>query len=1356
LGVFPEPELPSEVGETNIPHTDNPTTSAPAIIEPATNPTHLQTLYNEADLHKRLLNSFYTARTYIEEQGVNVLYIALGALRWYEADASEQPRLAPLLLVPVELSRPSVQASFRLRYNEDEIGENLSLRAKLKSEFGFELPPLPDSEELDLTVYLDAVETAVSPKPRWSVDRTAVNLGFFSFGAFLMFNDLAPDAWPPEKPLVSHPLLQSLLQHGFREPPPAVSEEAHLDAVVSPQDSYQVVDADSSQTRVILDMKQGRNMVVQGPPGTGKSQTITNLIAEALSQDKTVLFVAEKMAALEVVKRRLDEVGLGDACLELHSHKTNKRAFLQELRRTIELGPPASRDYAADIQALIENRQKLNEYSEVVNTPIGQSGVAPHHAFGVLLRLNNRLSQVKCPDLDGRPLSRWSAAQARSWLERLEELESHLQRMGVPSEHPFWGSGCMSYQPAVGRQIAAAGDMAQASVAELKQAATRLAEAFGLPAPTNRREAIQVGQMAELALTTPSLQQIDLTDPAWLERAADIQAALQAAARSAELRQQYDDWLLPEAWSQNVLPIRQAYMTHGRKWYRFLIPEFRRARNELTGLSQQGLPPSVQEQQALAEAILDYQRQQPILAQHDGLLRQLFASRWQGLSSDVQTLQATGDWIIRLRQQTAEAIFPKELIAHLIAQPDFERLRRLNDELSQALDRSAETAANLAQQLQLNQNQRFGRANGLLSIPFAAQSELAQQWRQEIERLPEMAVFNNYVAQATQAGLRQIVEIAAVWPEAARHLRDLVERAWHETLIDQAMRKQPILSAFSGDQHDHRIQRFRSADRLSFEINRIELAERHWRRLPQHNNNAQSGQLGILRREFEKKRRHLPIRQLMIQAGHAVQTIKPVFMMSPFSAAMFLPPGSIHFDLVVFDEASQVRPADALGAIARGKQVIVVGDSRQLPPTNFFNQIVETDEESESATADMESVLGLFLAQGAPERMLRWHYRSRHESLIAVSNHEFYDNKLVIFPSPDAAKADSGVILRHLPDTVYDRGRSRANLQEARYVAEAVMEHARRRSELTLGVAAFSISQMQAIQDQLERLRRQDLSCESFFTSHPYEPFFVKNLENVQGDERDVIFISVGYGRTAQGQVAMNFGPLNQNGGERRLNVLITRARWRCEIFTNLTADDIDLSRTQARGVAAFKQYLQYAATGRLEIAVPTGGAAESPFEAEVADALRRAGYDLDIQVGSGGYRLDLAVKDQTRPGRYLLGIECDGAAYHSARSARDRDRLRQLVLENMGWKIHRIWSTDWFRAPGREFERVVQAIEAAQSQATAPPAKTSGAPAPPAAPIPRSDPPPLPPTPTEPYTLFVGVFAYYRVVITDYFHRLG
>jgi very-short-patch-repair endonuclease len=504
------------------------------------------------------------------------------------------------------------------------------------------------------------------------------------------------------------------------------------------------------------------------------------------------------------------------------------------------------------------------------------------------------------------------------------------------------------------------------------------------------------------------------------------------------------------------------------------------------------------------------------------------------------------------------------------------------------------------------------------------------------------------------------------------------------------------------------IQRFRKADEATFAVNRARLAGLHWNSLP---GPAAYGQVGILRRESVKKTRHLPIRRLMEQAGAAVQAAKPVFLMSPLSVAAYLPPGGPLFDLVVFDEASQVRPVDALGSVLRGKQLVVVGDEKQLPPTSFFDTMVTTEGVTEgeedgpgtNVTQDMQSILGLCAAQGMLSRMLRWHYRSRHDSLIALSNHEFYENGLVIFPSPSRNVEGEGLGLRHLPATVYERGTTRTNPLEADAVAEAVLEHSRTRPTLTLGVVAFSQAQKQAIEHRIELLARKDVNFDAWVRGSREEPFFVKNLENVQGDERDAMFISVGYGKDAKGAVSMNLGPLNQAGGERRLNVLITRARRSCVVFTNLTADDVDLRRAGGAGIRAFKAFLAFAKAGRLEVPASEKRDLDAEFETQVYAALRRAGYELETQVGSGGYRLDLAVVDPATPGRYLLGIECDGARYHTARWARDRDRLREAVLRGLGWKLHRIWCADWHRNREEALGRCVAAIEASKGARTAP-----------------------------------------------------
>jgi very-short-patch-repair endonuclease len=1249
----------------------------------------LQTNVPSAKLQSRLLKTDHDARIFIEEQGVSILYLALGMLRWFESSSSQEPRRAPLILIPVTLERSNVRERYRLKYTEEDLDDNLSLMNKLWLEFGIQLPQMPPQEDLDVAAYFDVVEESVRGEPRWSVDQDAVVLGFFSFGKLLMYRDLDKGNWPQGRGPSDHPIIKVLFDDDPSEAEPQLPEDEFLDRHLDPAEVHQVMDADSSQTLALLDVKSGRNLVVQGPPGTGKSQTITNIIAEAVGHGRTVLFVAEKMAALEVVKRRLDAVGLGEACLELHSRKANKRLFVQELDRTIRLGRPRLEETEEDLRLLTEMRDRLNTYSEAMNTPIGESGVTPYRAIGELTRLGPETASL--PRLDFEEMRHWSGADFRRRQDVVEELQAQLSRTGPPSQNPFYGSKLTVLIPTDQAGIAQALADARRTTRELRESATDLASTLALSVPETRSEVESLCRAARFVTRAPRVEDLQLRAEEWRTRRDDLEALISAGEGYREIRERYDEVLIPEAWDQDLLETRQHLSTHGRRWLRFMSGDYRRARDRLSGLCRGTPPEDVEQQLALVDAVLDARRNLEVIRSHGALAADLFGTQWQGERSDWAALRTLLDWVVDLHHKVGEGQLPEELVEFFAEGRAREGLESKAATVEGALVEQGSRTGEVSRRLELADDP----GATLMEQTLVAQESTFDSWHQNLERLQHLVAYNQRAEVCLRESLQDVLRLAETWPEAGSRLVDAFRRTWFEGLVERAFRERPALARFDRDNHEYVAEKFCELDRLHFEHNRAHLAHAHWRGVPTH---EAGGQLGVLRREIQKKRRHLPIRQLMRKAGGAIQAIKPVFMMSPLSIAQFLEPGALEFDLVVFDEASQVRPVDALGAIARGKQVTVVGDSKQLPPTSFFDRLVNAEEiDEDNLTADLESVLGLFSAQGAPERMLRWHYRSRHESLITVSNHEFYEDRLVVFPSPDRGREDLGLVYHYLPDTAYDRGGSRSNLGEAKRVAQAVMEHARNHPDLTLGVAAFSVAQMQAIEDQLEILRRADPSCEDFFTSHPFEPFFVKNLENVQGDERDVVFISVGYGRTAAGQVPMSFGPLNQDGGERRLNVLITRARRTCEVFTNLTADDIDLSRSGARGVRAFKTFLQYAKGGTLEVSAPTGREPDSPFEESVLSALQRAGYRAEPQVGSAGFFIDLAVVDLERPGRYLLGVECDGATYHSARSARDRDRLRQEVLERLGWRIHRIWSTDWFRNPERELRRLVEAIEEAK-----------------------------------------------------------
>jgi hypothetical protein len=1278
----------------------------------------LQTGTPADQLQARLLAIFYAARTSIEEQGVNTLYLALGMLGWYESDASQKPLRAPLILVPVALERSSARERFRLRYSEEDLGPNLSLAEKLKADFRLTLPEVADPDELQLASYFDAVSEAVREHTRWTVDRESIVLGFFSFGKFLMYRDLDDASWPEAIKPGQHPILRALIADGFGASAQAPDENESLDDRLAPGDGHHVLDADSSQCLAILDAIEGRNLVIQGPPGTGKSQTITNLIAEAVGRGKSVLFVAEKMAALEVVKRRLDAVGLGDVCLELHSRKTKKKEVLDELRRTMAARRPKRSVFDDELRLLGEVRQRLNDYVAAINTPLAPSGLAPHEAIGGLLQVREELSGVGVPQLEVDGFRDWSSLDFKRRLALVEQLERRVEQLGVPAKHAFFGARRAALLPAEAERLRPLVAIAREADDRLRAAGGALAQALQLEPAIDRAGVRQHIEAAKLAADSDRWRGIAVASDAWETRAAELQELLDAGSARADLHARYDPTLLPEAWSADLLEVRAVLNTQGRHWWRFFSIAYYRARFRLAAFCQGAAPRDLEEMLALIDAVRAARAHGEVIARGEALGLQLFGSRWRGVQSDWAALRATAEWTQRLRDGVRAGRLPGRLLTFLASDPQVADLPGLISAAETIVDgphREAWRA--ITTFLEFDAPARYPGAEGLEDVAFSEQDRLCADWPERIAELQPLVAFNQLAARCAAEGLANVVSVAERWEEASRHLVRAFRGSWFETLVIRAFQEREALARFDETVHEHDLQTFRDLDARLLLHNRARLAAEQWERLPRHEG---GGQLATLRREFEKKSRHLPLRQLVARAGNAIKAIKPVFMMSPLSIATYLAPGSLGFDLVIFDEASQVKPVDAFGALLRARQAVVVGDSKQLPPTAFFDRLTNDEDVSddEPGSGDLESILGLFVAQGARERLLNWHYRSRHESLIVVSNHEFYDDRLVVFPSPDAERGTAGLTLRHLPDAVYGRGKSRTNPGEADAVVEAVMAHAREQlarpetDRLTLGVASFSIPQMEAILDRLERRRREDPSCEPFFTPDSHEPFFVKNLENVQGDERDVILISIGYGRTAEGVVAMAFGPLNSEGGERRLNVLITRARVRCEVFTNLTASDIDLGRTQARGVRALKTFLAFAETGTLDGTVPSSAVASAPFEAFVRDTVTRSGWGVRSGVGRAPCAVDLGVFDSERPGRYRLGIDCNGPGTEGARSARDRDRLRLQVLEGLGWRLARAWSATWFRDRDGARARLLAAVEhSAASEPTPSPALTPSEP---------------------------------------------
>ncbi|WP_051335499.1 DUF4011 domain-containing protein [Methylocapsa acidiphila] len=1258
-------------------------------------------------LLKRLHAIQRDARTAEEERGANILFLALGFLRWYEDEKSDVLRQAPLLLLPVALVRDDERSSFDLKFRQEDIVTNQALQERLRGEFGVTLPDVPETDDWRPSAYFAKVASAIAPKRRWSIDADGLELGFYSFSKLLMMRDLDPANWPDDA-LASHPLVRGLLAEGFGAEPPIFPPDAKLDEIFDPVDLIQVLDADASQTRVLETVRAGRNLVVQGPPGTGKSQTIANMIAAAVHDGKTVLFVAEKMAALDVVHERLRQAGLEDICLELHSRGANKRLVASALDQTLQA--PGAGETDDPLAELTAARDGLNHVARMLHAPVGAGVLTPYEALSV---------QIAAAAPESAPDARLVAA-AGSWthedltrkLTRVESLADLTSRAGPLERHVYFGMRRDDLQPTdflrLTTELRELAEQASALVAH----AAEIGAHFGLrQAPTlaGIKALINVFRLiAGLPRGSDAIAAAIAAAPS-LRRVAEL-AALGAKWR--DQRAPYRHAFHPAAWKAPAAALRAPLAKRATSLSARFGRAYREAAHALESLACGPLPKRPADRLALLDALLAGQDLRAKFAAEANFLADALGDAWRGEDTDFALVQSIAQTTEKLA-----AYDPHLNLARIIDMGRNGVALAHAESLEKGLGATLAAFSRVMERLDLDVGSAF-RVNSAGAINLDALAERAAKWTTNHARFDEWMRLAKADRDVRAEGLDLIADgltSGRLEPDLAR---TELEKAYAEACWKKAIAAAPDLAAFDGARHSDLAKRFATLETRRRRAVAQIIRARHQSGLPR----GALGAMGVVRGEIGRKRNHLPLRKLMQTAGEAIQKIKPIFLMSPISVAQFLPPGALQFDLLVIDEASQVRPEEALGLVARCRQMVVVGDKKQLPPTAFFDRVTSDDldsaeedrsrgAEGAAPIADLESILALCEARGVETQMLRWHYRSRHPSLIEVSNAEFY-KQLIMPPAPTTERKDMGLVCRRIHGA-YDRGGARTNPAEAKAIAEAVAAHARGARRLSLGIVTFSTAQRDLVCDQLETKRRDDPILDAFLREGAEENVFVKNLENVQGDERDVIMISVGYGPREAGKPleSMAFGPVSTEGGERRLNVLFTRARLRCEIFVSFGSGEINLERATGEGPRVLKRFLQYAETGVLDERLPTGAGFDSPFEAAVAAAIEELGYKVDAQVGSAGFRIDLAVRDPAKAGRYMFAVECDGATYHSAAWARERDRLRQEVLEGLGWRFHRIWSTDWFYRREDQLEKLRTALAAAQSATTtetAPPATPS------------------------------------------------
>ena len=904
--------------------------------------TKLQTSLTPDALQRRLLALYRDARLLIEEQGVNVLYLALGRLKWFEAEKADTPRYAPLVLVPVQLQRRSARERFTLTWGEEDIQENLSLAAKLQADFGIELPKFQSEEDLVPSRYAAAVASAVAGQPRWEVEPEGMTLGFFSFAKFLMYRDLDPRNWPDPERLLG-PTLAALLRDGFSVAERPFADDVDLDELIPVARLDHVVDADGSQTIAIETVRGGRSVVVQGPPGTGKSQSITNVIATAVLDGKKVLFVAEKLAALEVVKRRLRGAGLGDLCLELHSHKASKRAVLEEIGRTWQLGRPQGQELEAIVSRLDRARTRLNDHARMMHTPIGGTGTTPFRIVGALVLLGERGRDLGEIDLAGA--ESWDAEGLRQRREAVAEIVQRIDRMGAPSAHPWRGSERETVLnidlPRIGEQLERlTGGLPPLCAQGLALAALLHQQE---PATLARLEALRL--VAAHVAAAPPLDRAALCHEVWNAGLDGLREVVEHGRCLAALGQRLAPRVTDAAFEMDLTAARASIAAHGQSLLRFLNGDFRRGLAALRGVLRGEPPKAHAERVWLLDDLVAAGRHRRAVHDAHETGRNAFGSAWRGESSDWDQLAAIVDWVADESEAGVDAGF-RQTFAGLDPTEDFGKLAVA---LGERLDATRTAAADLTSAIALNVQTAFG-CDLLADVPLEVLSDRLAQWRERLEDLTHWSAWFVRAVRARELGLGALVEALESGRLPHGAAADVFERAYGSRLLREAVRERSALAQFDGLEHDRLVEEFRRIDRERLTLAKYRVLAKHYGGLPARH--AGAGATGILLGELERKRGHRPVRKLLKDAGSVVQAIKPVFMMSPLSVAQFLEPGAVQFDLLVFDEASQVRPVDALGAFARAAQLVVVGDSRQLPPTSFFTRLTSTTTvRPESATS---------------------------------------------------------------------------------------------------------------------------------------------------------------------------------------------------------------------------------------------------------------------------------------------------------------------------------------------------------------------------------------------------------------------
>jgi hypothetical protein len=1235
------------------------------------------------------------SRTSLQEAGVNNLYLSLGTLAWEAADprksaaSQRQSITSPLLLVPVKIIGGTRNAPFQVMLDEAGASTpNYCLLEKLKADYGLRIPalevPIEDGAGVAVQEILQKVRLAISEAGlNMRVDETA-DLAILQFTKFRLWKDLN-DNWPH---FITNPLVSHLVHTPTEEFASEVSElptGSGLDrlAALCP------IPADSSQLEAIHRAVGKETFVLEGPPGTGKSQTITNLLARAIAEGRKVLFVAEKRAALDVVQSRMEAIGLAPFCLDLHDKASKPAAIRAQLLESLNYLPvrdPAGVEAAqgsltAAVTILSRYRDRLHETN--------QMGVSLYSAHDLLLAMGTGPSlDVPIEEIEGLDTNTWQRIRTA-----LPEYAALLHNVHDLADNPW------SFVGPVDEESVDRADLAGRLVELYRALDETQRTAFG-------QECLRLafdGQDLQ-----PVIQFIDAQPPATavLDVVSGAEWQQQTRAVIAQIQTYLADPLMqtvtPSAFLLPLTEIQQQAQAAddsgfmGRKRKQRLVLE--RLKPGLTTDITAMDPASASSVAGTLVTLVGHLRESLTrLAAYDGFHDVATSNPLE--PGFVVELQRRWDWLKNCADYVGRDWPQREACRLAAAQYPASAQGLAEAQLCR------ETWMALLSSLDAPEVQVAAwRGDGSLVEALARYREalFSDAEKMRFRRLGEWLTVAGVVKSFRDAGLHSVSSAI----EQGTLPSDLLQESVVRGVMQAAMTERAFatrLDAFDSEAHLRSVQRFTASsdqlrERMAEEIPADLVRTRPFK--------AQSlaGEVGALQRELNRQRGGMSIRQMLTRYAHVITALTPCFLVSPDSVARFLEPGGVEFDLVVFDEASQIRVAEAIGPMGRAHAVVVVGDSRQMPPTVFAEASADTDDSEDSGeevVADEESILSECVQARVPRQWLSWHYRSQDEALIAFSNAKYYDGRLSSFPAPrkdERARSVSHVLVDGQFFRSGDRKTLRTNPVEAQAVVDDVIARFREDPAASVGVVTFNIQQRDLITQLLSTC-----ACPAVvesIESDDADSLFVKNLENVQGDERDVIVFSLGFSKNERGVLPLNFGPLNRQGGERRLNVAVTRARREVRVFSSFSAADMRVENSQSRGIRDLYDYLRMAEGNADSAELDRHHMTPDRHRDEVAAALRDQGWPTTTAVGLSDFRIDISVGSREVPGRDLCAVLLDGPSWASRSTVGDRDGLPVGVLGGMlKWPaVQRIWLPDWLH----ERERVLEQLNSALTEADA------------------------------------------------------